>query len=81
MNNALQGFAGFVMCMQFFPLSMRDLLSFASLSAVACALAWAFITQPQPQDDLRVLQQCMALHPERYCRLTHAPGTLAHKQR
>lgn len=56
---------------------MRHLLSLASLSAVFCALAWALVVQPLPQDNLQALRQCMALHPERYCRLTYAPGTLA----
>lgn len=31
----------------------------------------------QQQDDLTAMRKCMQLHPERYCRLTHAPSTVA----
>ena len=48
---------------------MLPLLTLASLVALA--------TMPvQQQDDLTALRKCMALHPERYCRLTHAPSTV-----
>jgi hypothetical protein len=48
---------------------MLPLLTLASLLALA--------TLPvQQQDDLTALRKCMALHPERYCRLTHAPSTV-----
>ena len=49
---------------------MLPLLTLASLLALA--------TLPvQQQDDLTALRKCMVLHPERYCRLTHAPSTVA----
>lgn len=32
------------------------------------------ITKPQPQDNLQAYQACKALHPQRYCRLTHLPS-------
>jgi len=60
---------------------MRHLLPMAALSACLCTLAWSMIAQPEPQDDLQALQQCMQFHPERYCRLTYAPSTIADKQR
>jgi hypothetical protein len=60
---------------------MRAFLSFASLSSMLCALAWAFVTQPQPQDDFQALQKCKAIHPTRYCEITFTPSAFAHKQR
>jgi len=46
------------------------LLTLASLLVLA--------TMPmQQQDDLESLRKCMTVHPERYCRLTHAPNTVA----
>lgn len=46
------------------------LLTLASLLVLA--------TMPmQQQDDLESLRKCMTVHPERYCRLTHAPSTVA----
>ncbi len=49
---------------------MLPLLTLASL------LALAALPVQQP-DDLTAMRKCMALHPERYCRLTHAPSTVA----
>jgi hypothetical protein len=60
---------------------MRAFLSFASLSSMLCALAWAFVTQPQPQDDFQAMQQCKELHPARFCEMRYAPNAFAHKQR
>lgn len=49
---------------------MLPLLTLASLLALA--------TLPvQQQDDPAALRNCMALHPERYCRSTYAPSTVA----
>ena len=56
---------------------MRDALSLAALSACLCTLAWAMITQPEPPTNHAALEQCMRLHPERFCRLNHAPSTVA----
>ena len=47
---------------------LLPLLTLAGLVALA--------TMPVQQDDLTALRKCMALHPERYCRLTHAPSTV-----
>ena len=49
---------------------MLPLFTLATLVALA--------TLPvQQQDDLTAMRKCMQLHPERYCRLTHAPSTVA----
>jgi hypothetical protein len=49
---------------------LLPLLTLAGLVALA--------TMPvQQHDNLTALRKCMALHPERYCRLTHAPSTVA----
>jgi hypothetical protein len=48
------------------------------LPIVTLASLLVLATMPmQQQDDLTALRKCMALHPERYCRLTHAPSTVA----
>ncbi len=49
----------------------------ALLAASAIILGLAISLSPQPQDDLKGLAACQLLHPERYCRLTHAPSTIA----
>ena len=60
---------------------MQHTLPFATLAAMLCTLAWASITQPLPPDNPIALKSCMQHHPERYCRLTHAPSTVTDKQR
>lgn len=50
---------------------------FAVSFLTAISLAAVVLFPVRQQDDLVALHQCMQLHPERYCRLTHAPSTVA----
>lgn len=48
------------------------------LPIVTLASLLVLATMPvQQQDDYQALRKCQQLHPERYCRLTHAPSTVA----
>lgn len=53
------------------------LKSAALVVASVTVLSLALGLSPRPQDDLDGLAACLALHPERYCRLTYAPSTVA----
>jgi hypothetical protein len=53
------------------------LKSAALLVASVTVLGLALGLSPKPQDDLDGLAACLVLHPERYCRLTYAPSTVA----
>ena len=55
-----------------------DSLAFACIAGgVSVMAAFAMVYQPQPQDNFVALHKCMKLHPERYCRLAHAPSTIS----
>ena len=48
------------------------------LPIVTLASLLVLATMPvQQQDDYQALRKCQQLHPERYCRLTYAPSTVA----
>lgn len=51
--------------------------SAALLAASATILGLAISLSPQPQDDTKALASCLQLYPDRYCRLTYAPSTIA----
>jgi hypothetical protein len=59
---------------------MTGLPSIVSFFSIACGMSMltlaALVQAPEPQDNPAMLRQCMQLHPERYCRLTHAPSTV-----
>lgn len=61
-------------------LLMSPIPSIASFFSIACSMSMlmlaALVQAPEPQDNPAMLRQCMQLHPERYCRLTHAPSTV-----
>ena len=62
----------------FLPLAMiTSVQSAALLAASATILGLAIGFSPQPQDDLKGLAACQLLHPDRYCRITYAPSTIA----
>ena len=78
MNKGLQGLAALLLCAhkpQAFP--MRHFFPLLVLSSCMYVLGWSLATQPFAQDNPAALHKCMKLHPERYCRLAHAPSTLA----
>ena len=58
-------------------LSMSHGLSYGVRKASATILGLAIGLAPKPQDDLKGLAACQLLHPDRYCRLTYAPSTIA----
>ena len=62
----------------FLPLAMiTSVQSAALLAASATILGLAIGLAPKPQDDLKGLAACQLLHPDRYCRITYAPSTIA----
>ena len=62
----------------FLPLAMITAVqSAALLAASATILGLAIGLAPQPQDDLKGLAACQLIHPDRYCRITYAPSTIA----
>jgi len=78
MNKGLQELAVFVMCVETTLLhAMRHFFPLLFLSACCYVLGWSLATQPFQQDNLGAAYKCMKLHPERYCRLTYAPNTVA----
>jgi len=76
----LQGPARHVMCnclptkTMHFP-SVRA--SIVLLGAAAGLVGLALIAPEPPANDLPGLAACQLLHPDRYCRLTYAPSTIA----
>lgn len=57
-------------------LSLRS-VALVAAGAIAIVSGLALGLSPKPQDDLDGLAACQLLHPERYCRLTYAPSTVA----
>jgi len=55
---------------------MQNFAAFSILSGALVVLGWSFITQPLPQDNQKAYDNCIQLHPERYCRFEHMPSTL-----
>ena len=59
---------------------MTGLPSIVSFFSIACGMSMltlaALVQTPELPDNGPMLRQCMQLHPERYCRLAHAPSTL-----
>jgi hypothetical protein len=59
---------------------MNALPSIVSFLSVACGISMltlaALVQSPVPQDNPKMLHECMKIRPERYCRLTHAPSTV-----
>lgn len=53
---------------------MKDLLSFAFLTAAFTTLAWASFTPPLPQDNAKAFDDCIKLHPQKYCIITYHPS-------
>jgi len=51
--------------------------SIVLLGAAAGLICLALIVPEPPANDLPGLAACQLLHPDRYCRLTYAPGTIA----
>jgi hypothetical protein len=47
------------------------------LGAAAGLIGLALIVPEPPANDLPGLAACQLLHPDRYCRLTYAPSTIA----
>jgi hypothetical protein len=60
---------------------MNALPSIVSFFSIACGISMltmaALMQGPAPQDNPRMLHECMKIRPERYCRLTHAPSTVS----
>jgi len=59
---------------------MNQLPSIVSFFSIACGISMltlaALVQGPVPQDNPRMLHECMKIRPERYCRLTYAPSTV-----
>jgi hypothetical protein len=55
---------------------MQNFLAFAVLSGSLTVLGWSFVAQPLPPDNPQAYQQCIKLHPQRYCTLEHMPSKL-----
>ena len=49
----------------------------AMLGAAAGLVGLALIVPEPPLNDLQGLAACQLLHPEKYCRITYAPSTIA----
>ena len=47
------------------------------LGAAAGLIGLALVVPEPPANDLHGLAACQLLHPDRYCRLTYAPSTIA----
>jgi hypothetical protein len=47
------------------------------LSAAAGLVGLALIVPEPPPNDLQGLAACQLSHPEKYCRITYAPSTIA----
>jgi len=57
---------------------LADTLAFVVIATgISLIAGFSLLVSPQPPDNLVALRKCMALHPERYCRLTHAPSTIS----
>ena len=56
-------------------LSIRT--SIVMLGAAAGLIGLALIVPETPPNDLQGLAACQLLHPDRYCRITYAPSTIA----
>ena len=62
----------------FLPLARITAVKIAALlAASATILGLAIGLAPKPQDDLQGLAACQLIHPDRYCRITYAPSTIA----
>jgi len=53
------------------PLASTVLIGFSLTAAVL-----AFFHDPLPPDNPKAYDNCIQLHPERYCRFEHMPSTL-----
>lgn len=51
--------------------------SIIMLGATAGLIILALIVPEPPPNDLQGLAACQLQHPEKYCRLTYAPSTIA----
>lgn len=51
--------------------------SIIMLGAAAGLIGLALIVPEPPPNDLQGLAACQLQHPDKYCRLTHAPSTIA----
>ena len=51
--------------------------SIVLLSAAAGLIGLALIVPEPPANDLPGLAACQLIHPDRYCRITYAPSTIA----
>ena len=52
-------------------------ISIVLLGAAAGLIGLALIVPEPPPNDLPGLAACQQLHPDRYCRITYAPSTIA----
>jgi hypothetical protein len=59
---------------------MNALPSIVSFFSIACGISMltlaALVQGPVPQDNPKMLHECLQIRPERYCRLTYAPSTV-----
>lgn len=56
---------------------MQGFISFAILSAAFVALGWSYVVQPLPEDNPKAFQECIKLHPQKYCTITYLPSKVS----